>query len=246
MSIRLGTKPWKIWRQHWHNQNSWKGLRLPLVLILSIVIGAGLGYLITNHFANWRDFEAFDPATRLDDWIPVIPWMILPYYTLYLYYPMAAITGMKDDLTKREVVIFHQILLITTWFVFAIFLISPAEVDIRKSIFETDLGIWEIWFTKMYEVDTPWNAWPSLHIVQSLLAVLVVTRWYYPTKYKPLIIALWFAWTLLTISVMTTKQHFVWDAVSALIVSFFVWKYWMKPALDNCQTEEMKQAFDNL
>ena len=45
---------------------------------------------------------------------------------------------------------------------------------------------------------------------------------------------------------MTTKQHFVWDAVSALIVSFFVWKYWMKPALDDCQTEEMKQAFDNL
>ena len=98
----------------------------------------------------------------------------------------------------------------------------------------------------MYEVDTPWNAWPSLHVIQSLLAVLVVTRWYYPTKYKPLIIVLWFAWSLLTISVMTTKQHFVWDAVSALIVSFFVWKYWMKPALDDCQTEEMKQAFDNL
>ena len=84
MSISLGTKPWKVWRQHWHNQTSLKGLRLPLVLILSIIIGAGLGYLITNQFANWRDFEAFDPATRLDDWIPVIPDDITILYTLSL------------------------------------------------------------------------------------------------------------------------------------------------------------------
>jgi len=248
MSIEWGSKPWKIWRTHWNNQQSLFGFRLPIALILSIAIGAGLGYLATNQFAYWRDWQAFDPATSLDSWIPVIPWMIIPYYTLYLYYPMAAVMGMKDDRTKREAVIFHQILLLLTWMIWLIFIFLPAEVDIRESVFETELGIWEAWYDALYATDTPWNSWPSLHIVQSLLAVLVVNRWYGGKggKTKSYLGILWFAWLMLTISVMTTKQHFVWDTVTALIISITVWVYWMKPLLDRCGDEEVIEMFEQL
>ena len=142
MPIRWGSKPWKLWSSHWQNRHAFKGLRLPLALLFMVVLGLGLGYLVINYFSEWRNWTAFDPETRFDSMIPVIPWMILPYYTLYFYYPMAGLLGMKNDKTQREVIIFHQILLILTMMIFAIFLILPAEVDLRDFVLDSDLGIW--------------------------------------------------------------------------------------------------------
>ena len=246
MPIKWGSRPWRLWSNHWKNRDKQLGYRLPIALIVAIIIGAGLGYLLTNKFAYWRDWQAFDPTTSIDTWIPVIPWTIVPYSTLYFYYPMAAILGMKSEQTQRENVIFHQILLMLTWMVFAIFILAPVEVDIRRSVFAADLGIWQPWYDYLYAVDTPWNAWPSLHIVQSLLAVLVVSRWYNTENYRWQIRILWFAWLMLTISVMTTKQHFVWDVVTGIIIAVLAWKYWISPCLENCSSQLIVNEFESL
>ena len=248
MPIRWGSKPWKLWSSHWHNRHTFKGLRLPLALLAMVFLGLGLGYLAINYFSEWRGWTAFDPETRFDSMIPVIPWMILPYYALYFYYPMAGLLGMKNDKTQREVIIFHQILLILTIMIFGIFLILPAEVDLRGSVLDTDLGIWHTWFELLYGVDNPWNAWPSLHIVQSMLIVLIIHRWFSNDGRKATMLlgALWFAWALLVISITTTKQHYVWDAISALIVGFLAWRYWIAPALDKCHEQEVVELFNQL
>ena len=246
MSLKWGSKTWRIWSSHWQNKASVFGYRLPIALILAIIFGAGLGYLLTNQFANWRDWQAFDPATGLDSWIPVIPWMIVPYSTLYFYYPMAALLGMKNEKTQRENIIFHQTLLMLTWIIFAIFILLPVEVDIRKSVFETELGIWQSWYDHLHAVDTEWNAWPSLHIVQSLLAVLAVSRWYKNENTKWYIRILWFAWIMLTISVMTTKQQFVWDALTGIIVGLLAWKFWILPSLEECHSDDSVASFESL
>ena len=246
MPIKCGSRPWRLWSNHWKNRDKQLGYRLPIALIVAIIIGAGLGYLLTNKFAYWRDWQAFDPTTSIDTWIPVIPWTIVPYSTLYFYYPMAAILGMKSEQTQRENVIFHQILLMLTWMVFVIFILIPVEVDIRSSVFAADLGIWQPWYDYLYAVDTPWNAWPSLHIVQSLLALLVVSRWYNTENYRWQIRILWFAWLMLTISVMTTKQHFVWDVVTGIIIAVLAWKYWISPSLENCSSQLIVNEFETL
>ena len=246
MSIKWGSRPWRLWSSHWKNRGEHLGYRLPIALIVAIIIGAGLGYLLTNKFAYWRGWQAFDPTTSIDTWIPVIPWMIVPYSTLYFYYPMAAILGMKSEQTQRENVIFHQILLMLTWIVFVIFILLPVKVDIRSSVFAADLGIWQPWYDYLYAVDTPWNAWPSLHIVQSLLAMLVVSRWYNTENYRWQIRILWFSWLMLTISVMTTKQHFVWDVVTGIIIAVLAWKYWISPCLENCSSQLIVNEFETL
>ena len=146
---------------------------------------------------------------------------------------MAGFLGMRNEKTQREVVIFHQILLILTVMIFVIFLVLPAEVDLRAPIAETNLGMWQVWFDLLHGVDNPWNAWPSLHIVQSMLVVLIIHRWYKNkgTRAKLLLSILWIVWILLVISITTTKQHYLWEAISALIVGFVAWKYWNKPVL---------------
>ena len=123
---------------------------------------------------------------------------------------------------------------------------ARVEVDIRSSVFAADLGIWQPWYDYLYAVDTPWNAWPSLHIVQSLLAVLVVSRWYNTENYRWQIRILWFAWLMLTISVMTTKQHFVWDVVTGIIIAVLAWKYWISPCLENCSSQLIVNEFETL
>ena len=248
MAIELGSKPWKIWKSHWKNQDSWYGTRLPIMLLCSITLGAGLGYLATNKFSYWRDWEAFDPITSLDTAIPVIPWMILPYCTLYLFYPMAAFLGMRNNQSKRESIIFHQIFLILTWFIFLIFILLPAKVDLRSSIDYEEMGMWTIFFETLHSVDTPWNAWPSLHIVQSLLTVLVVQRWYGGESKRNNIFLglLWFCWSLLAISILTTKQHFIWDLFTAIVITLWSWKYWFKPNLIKSNDEKVIKQFEDL
>tara|TARA_B100000965_G_C19247942_1_gene607389 strand:- start:417 stop:662 length:246 start_codon:yes stop_codon:yes gene_type:complete len=81
-----------------------------------------------------------------------------------------------------------------------------------------------------------------------MLVVLIVHRWHRNdgTRAKILLGGLWFAWTLLVISITTTKQHYLWDAVSALTVGFLAWKYWITPALDRCHEQEVVELFDSL
>jgi hypothetical protein len=43
---------------------------------------------------------------------------------------------------------------------------------------------------------------------------------------------------------MTIKQHYLWDAVSALTLTGITWRYWMKPALDRCAAPEYAEVFD--
>mgnify|MGYP005738648561 FL=1 len=246
MSIKLGSKPWRIWSSHWNRRTVIYGLRLPFALISAIIVGCGFGYLATNHFANWRTWQAFDPQIGLDTAIPVLPWMIIPYATLYLYYPMAAVLGMKNADIQRENVIFHQTFLLLTWIIFAIFILLPVEVDIRDEVSGVELGLWQGVYDLLHAVDTPWNAWPSLHIVQSLLAVFAVTRWYNSAASRWHIRFLWFAWIMLVLSVVATKQHFVWDVASGIIIATVAWKFWILPLMKNSHSEEVVASFEAL
>ncbi len=246
MSMKWGSKPWRIWSNHWRKRQHLRGLRLPTALIVSIMLGCGLGYLLTNHFANWRNWQAFDPEIGLDSMIPFVPWMIIPYATLYFYYPMAAVLGMKDETTQRENIIFHQIFLLLTFMIFGIFMLLPVEVDMRSEVFAMELGIWQNFYNILHTVDTPWNAWPSLHIVQSLLTVLAVTRWYRNENKVLLIRLLWFCWFMLMLSVMATKQHFVWDVFTGIVIATFAWKFWMLPMLENSHSKEAIVQFNQL
>ena len=246
MSIKWGSKPWRLWSSHWKNRHQMFGLRLPLALIFSIILGCGIGYLATNQLAEWRDWQAFDPQIELDTLIPFLPWMIIPYATLYLYYPMAAILGMRDETTQRENIIFHQTILLLTWVIFVIFLILPVEVTLRSEISGAELGIWQGLYDLLHTVDTPWNAWPSLHIVQSLLALLVVSRWYNSESKIWHIRILWFSWFMLMLSVVTIKQHFVWDVFSGIVIAMIAWRTWILPLLNSSQSEDIIASFEAL
>jgi len=243
-----GLIPRRFWASSWKRRNDWKGHRISFTFMLAMLIGAASIYYFTNQLAAYRGWSAFDPKIFLDDSIPFVYWMMIPYCTLYLYYPAAAWFGIKGDKMMRENLIFHQMLITSCWFVFAVFLILPVEIDLRGDMEIPKSLFWQVQFDFMHTVDEPWNAWPSLHIVQSLLIVLVIRRWF-PSQtiiHSVLHALLWFAWISLVLSTMMVKQHFVWDVVTGIIYALVCWKYWFKPTLDIAGSDEGEKIFSNV
>lgn len=248
MEKHWGLVPRRFWASSWKRRNDWNGHRISFSFMLAMLIGAAAIYTITNQLAAYRGWNAFDPKIFLDDSIPFVYWMMIPYATLYFYYPAAAWFGIKDEKMMRENLVFHQMLILSCWFVFAIFLLLPVEIDLRSNMEIPNSIFWQMQFDFMHTVDEPWNAWPSLHIVQSLLIVLVIRRWF-PSQTKihsVLHMLLWFAWVSLVLSTMMVKQHFVWDVVTGIIYASICWKYWFKPTLDIIGSEEGEKIFSDV
>tara|TARA_B100000282_G_scaffold291861_1_gene264721 strand:+ start:6157 stop:6714 length:558 start_codon:yes stop_codon:yes gene_type:complete len=179
--------------------------------------------------------------------VPFIGWTFVIYVSLYLYYPAAAWFGRDDKERIREMFAFYQALFTMTWVVFALFIIFPTEIYLREDIPQSVLdgeGFWGFWYGDlMHKTDLPYNAWPSLHVTQSLMIVLLMRYWKIVEGWKEVI--LWVAWILLCISVMTTKQHFFFDLVTGIITGTVCWYYMCIPAMNESSTEEWISAFPN-
>ena len=130
-----------------------------------------------------------------------------------------------------------QTLIMVTAFCCAIFLLLPAEIDMRDQIDWDSLNGWEhALFEFIHFSDNPWNAWPSLHIVHSYLLARLMTVWASrraaeSSAWNLFLVVLWVEWVLLCISILTTKQHYLFDLVTGIAVAQFAWMA-TKPTLD--------------
>ena len=244
----LGSEPWWFWKHHWAKRSTWGNRRLTILIILMMGVFNAIPYTSINHLSNFLQRTAFDPEIAFDTNLTFIPWMLIPYITLYFYYPAAAFLGNKDDNMWRQNIIFHQMMTISCWFVFAVFLLFPVEIDLRGPIQDQlqDGDFWHPFYVFMHSIDTPWNSWPSLHVVQSTQVVLILRYWY-PSDTPKVKVAqgiLLFAWAMLILSTMFTKQHYLWDVVTGLLYAYLMWKFWMKPVLDRVATDEYAAHFD--
>ena len=248
MSLTWGSRPWKIWRSHWKKRSSMNGRRVSYALIIAMIFFAAIPYAIINHLTSLRDWAAFDPSTRYDLDMAFWAWMIGPYLTLYLYYPAAALIGSKNKTMWRQNIIFHQMMLISCWIVFLIFFLLPVEIDLRHLVVDTEGTVWEPFFVMMHIIDTPWNSWPSLHIVQSMQVVLILRYWFPPdsNRLKVIHAILLISWLLLVASTMLVKQHYIWDVATAIVFAGVGWRYWMRPCLDKLKQKEKQDEFDIL
>lgn len=244
----LGSEPWWFWKHHWAKRSTWGKRRLTILIILMMSMFNAIPYTSINHLSNFLQRTAFDPEIAFDTNLAFIPWMFIPYITLFFYYPAAAFLGNKDDNMWRQNIIFHQMMTISCWFVFAVFLLFPVEIDLRGPIQDQlqDGDFWHPFYVFMHSIDTPWNSWPSIHVVQSTQVVLILRYWYPSdtTKVKVAQGLLLFAWAMLILSTMFTKQHYLWDVVTGLLYAYLMWKFWMKPVLDRVATDEYAAHFD--
>ena len=134
-------RPWgRFWAGPWSRRDRAEGTWFSLeVFVLGLLLVA-VPYFSTNNIASMYLDTVWDPEIALDRELPVVNWMILPYTLLYLFYPATLILCPRDERGHAELAVGMQTLIMVTAFCCAIFLLLPAEIDMRDQI-DWDLSL---------------------------------------------------------------------------------------------------------
>ena len=223
----LGT--WKIWEPALKYRDN-RSKFLITVGIINLSIIAPL-YFVVNRVMKYRDVTSWDPTFSLDLEIPFLPWTIIFYSTLYfVFYPLPFFVVKNEKI--KEVLVLSQSLIIAQLIAVFFFIFLPAEVHLRSQAVN-GIELNPSWFGKFYEmlwaVDSPYNSWPSLHVIQAGLITFFTIRW--TSGRTSFQISILILWILLSLSILTTKQHFIWDLITAVLLILVVWYVQVKPSL---------------
>ena len=152
----------------------------------------------------------------IDNQIPFVWWMIVPYYFYYAGLLMPLIIKNKNILSK-----FTQtclILLIISYGVFIIWPIScePVMMSVTNNPLSFLYGAVEIEWLKQ-------NALPSVHVTISMFTAMTIAE--YKPQYRLFFLVCGF---LVFLSTFLAKHHFVVDSLSGLILSVIGYSYWKR------------------
>ncbi|MAB80770.1 MAG: hypothetical protein CMJ89_15585 [Planctomycetes bacterium] len=237
-SLRAGGA-WRIWAPFYRMRERCNGYGFHVALAIVVTTFGLAGYHSTNLFAEGRGVTTWNPTIEWDTAIPPLPWSILIYLSVYLYYPLPFLIADRTLRGRRELALAAQGTILLFLFSYGFFLFMPAEVVVRTQM-EDLLPSMHPRFAALYELvyvfDRPWNSWPSLHVSESLLIVLFVQRWLSIRaaefrRGRLYIRVLWVAWLALSLSIVTTKQHFIWDMFSGAGICALLWWGYVMPRL---------------
>lgn len=230
--VVMAGNDWPIIDRWWPERAEWSRNKYGMFLLSLFLLLGALPYGVINRFSAWRGTSSFSVETSLDWDLPFVPWMVIPYYSYYLYFPLAAWIGAAPGF-RQQGLLFFQRMIVAAWMAFAMFLIFPVEIELRTQATGAD-GLFGLLMTGLHEADTPYNAWPSIHVLLSILIVFFVQF----TQRK---MGVWtmskatLAWTacgLLVASTALIKQHYLFDGVTGTLLALALWYGWILPGLN--------------
>ena len=223
---------WAVLDRWFPMRSSWSRTRYAAWLLSMFVILGALPYLAVNRWNAWRGVSTLDVSIPLDEALPFVPWLVVPYISFYAYFPIAAWVGANAD-HRAQGLVFFQRMLVLTWASMVVFMLLPLEITLRSQA--SDAGGWlGSLIDELHGADAPYNAWPSLHVLQGLLTMLFV-RWSLREQGQwnsPLAAVAWTSFLLLCLSTVLIKQHYIFDAIVSLAIVAVVWPRWLAPALN--------------
>ena len=168
-------------------------------------------FLAVNFVAFSLTQILMDNVTRysvtlpIDDKIPLIPWFVIIYMGAFAQWIISWILISRES--KEAVRYFAIADIISKLLCLAIFVFYPTTME-RPSVEVTNLFTWLL-KNVIYAVDKPYNLFPSIHIIESHLALRAAFLLKKPPKYYK-----WIqipANILITLSILFVKQHVLLD-----------------------------------
>lgn len=254
----FGARFWRLWKPVWKLRSKARGFLYPFLLMFAVLVFIS-PYMVFNRLASWADHTplssetvaqrdtlkvsqqdertAWDPKSLFKDsegryfdyQIPVVDWSIWFYLSLFAYY-FGFYAARKDERGQAESLVMAQGWVLSSWIAFPFFFFLPADIDLRWQLnLQQMTPLYQFLFKSFHALDRPFNAWPCLHIAQSFIIAAGVARWWMQRKWTWAVWLLWPAWLGLSLSVLTTKQHFIWDAFMGTLLAVGVWFFVMRP-----------------
>jgi hypothetical protein len=175
--------------------------------LFPIVILQTLVYTTLNQF-QWRPSRPL-PLTPVDEWFPFWPWTVFPYLLFFLVgFPVALLIQTDRVLYRAIRAYFFCLAMTIPVFVFWPTLCPRPDLAALPPSWDVTAYRWLI------AVDTPACSFPSMHVMLPAIVcwtVFAEGRWW----------AKWYAAALLLLSVtiLTTKQHYAWDWLGGLAIA---------------------------
>lgn len=188
-----------------------KSKRLPNWAIyfiwLVLVAVVAIGYPLLN---VPRD-SIHDLKLVIDNWIPLVPFFVIPYISWYVLLALTIFRFAKTDTRMFGSAALAVIITLLSSYVCYIF--YQTEIN-RPDIQSNDF--FSVILKFIYEHDNPYAAFPSTHTSLSTLCALLWSRT--NSSYKQIIII----WCITIIaSTVLVKQHYFLDILGGLAVAAF-------------------------
>ena len=151
------------------------------------------------------------PMSVMDRRIPFLSWTIWIYHTQFFFLLIAMWTLQQTANISRTFYAVVAASLIS----FAIFFVYPTTLPRAELITG---GLTKSAFALLYSIDAPTNCLPSLHVALGWIAAMGIGE----EKRR------WRGWALLwaaliSLSTLTTKQHYLIDVLAGLCVAALCW-----------------------
>jgi hypothetical protein len=172
------------------------------VVFIILLIFYGL-YLIVNHRQVEEPIEA--PFIIYEEDIPFLPWTIVIYLSLF-FQAVIFIKIIPEKVFWLVIELGFAMLVIHL----ATFILFPIRYP-RENYQSDDLVLNLFRF-----IDTPKNCFPSLHVSCTIFFANLYVFWE-KSDWRKFFMVLWSI--LITLSVLTVKQHYIWDILGSVLVT---------------------------
>jgi membrane-associated phospholipid phosphatase len=176
---------------------------LPMVLLVLLVPA----YIFIAEAIQDRPLHA--PAIPLDALFPAVPAWAFVYGCLYLFLIILPVFVVREDELIRRTLYAY----IFVWLAaYACFLAYPTVAPRPARVAGDGFAAWGLRF--LYAADPPYNCFPSLHVAHSFVSAFAARR-----VHRGLGVAALAAASLVAVSTLFTRQHYVLDVASGILLA---------------------------
>ena len=151
------------------------------------------------------------PELALDRALPLMPSWALVYGALYLFLILLPIFVVRQDELIRRMVYAYLLVWITAYVFF--FWLYPTAAPRPDRVTGQGFAVWGL--RALYSSDPPYNCFPSLHVAHSFVSALACCR-----VHRRLGIIATVSATLVAVSTLFTKQHYLLDVIAGGFLAF--------------------------
>lgn len=208
------------------DKDTWKRGLIALIFLAPF-------FFLTYGFSNQYAASLAVVPSIMFEWeynIPLLPWTIIPYWSIDLFYGLSLLLCWNKFELKQQVFRLFTAQLISV----ICFIVYPLKFSLERPELH---GFFALWFDVLMGFDQPFNQAPSLHIV------LLIILWDFYRRHTK---GFWKygvdIWSLLiAISVLTTWQHHFIDVPTGVLVGALC--LWLFPVSVRSPLKQSDQNF---
>lgn len=150
------------------------------------------------------------PVLRWDGAIPLQPTWALIYGALYMFLIALPVLVIRGEEHIRRTFWAYLAVWVTAYLCF---LVYPTVAPRPPAVVGDGFAVWGLRF--LYDADPPYNCFPSLHVAHSFVSALTCCG-----VSRRLGLAALLCATLVAVSTLFTKQHYIADVIAGIILAF--------------------------